>query len=79
VFLKDRSGKTQAGKILLERYWVGAGGIGSAEVLQGELKKLNLSNAQLRDLQDSLPLARGSGTTGQRIETADRVLVRMGR
>ncbi len=60
----------------VEQFW-GLGPIGSAEDLLNELLPFNLNKTQYKQLRDELPMARGNGTTGQRVETANRLLEKL--
>jgi hypothetical protein len=71
--------KILAGDRILRDFWVGSGPIGSGEDALRLLRELSFSKSEIRELGDMLPMVGGTGTTGQRIATAGRVLERLGR
>jgi hypothetical protein len=71
--------KIETARGLVKAFWGSSREIMSASALRSRLSELRLKGAQLEDLRDELPVSGGSGTTGQRIATADRVLERMAR
>ena len=71
--------KIIAGDKILRDFWIGSGPIGSGEDALRQLRNLDLSRKEVIELGDMLPMVGGVGTTGQRVETAGRVLARLGR